>query len=47
MIARTNALRLVAGLLLIVVPVVFTVFNNGDGQRSWLYLDDVSLEVCR
>ncbi|MCW5849001.1 MAG: hypothetical protein KIT87_02870 [Anaerolineae bacterium] len=29
------------------VSVYFTVFNNGDGQRSWLYLDDVSLEVCR
>jgi hypothetical protein len=21
-------------------------FNYGDGGRTWLYLDDVSLQVC-
>jgi hypothetical protein len=29
------------------ISLYFTVYNNGDGQRSWLYLDDVNLAVCR
>ena len=28
-----------------VVP-YFNAFNDGDGRRTWMYVDDVSLEVC-
>ncbi|MCW5849669.1 MAG: hypothetical protein KIT87_06275 [Anaerolineae bacterium] len=28
-----------------VVP-YFNAFNDGDGRRSWMFVDDVSLEVC-
>jgi hypothetical protein len=25
---------------------LWNAFNYGDGGRTWLYLDDVSLQVC-
>lgn len=28
------------------IVVYFDVINDGDGQRSWMYVDDVQLEVC-
>jgi len=28
------------------VTIYFNVSNDGDGARTWMYLDDVSLEVC-
>ena len=28
------------------VVIYFNVLNDGDGQRSWMYVDDVSVEVC-
>ncbi|NLE75329.1 MAG: hypothetical protein GX605_01080 [Chloroflexi bacterium] len=29
------------------VKLALEVWNNGDGQRSWMYVDDVQLTVCR
>ncbi len=28
------------------VVIYFNAFNDGDGQRTWLYLDDVSVQAC-
>jgi len=28
------------------VALYFNVFNNGSGGRTWMYLDDVSLQIC-
>ncbi len=28
-----------------IVP-YFNAFNDGDGQRTWMFVDDVSLEIC-
>lgn len=28
------------------VVIYFNVFNDGDGRRTWLYLDDVSIQAC-
>ena len=29
------------------VTVYFSVYNDGQSNRSWMYLDDVNLNVCR
>jgi hypothetical protein len=29
------------------VLVYFNVYNNGWGGRTWMYLDDVSVQICR
>jgi bacillopeptidase F (M6 metalloprotease family) len=28
------------------VVVYFNTYNDGDGRRSWMHVDDVRLDVC-